>query len=116
MIEINHHFAGFITNIVDADTVDIVLDLQFHISMKQRLRLARIDAPELRSPLTAEREKAKLAREYVIEKALAKKVIVATEKADSFGRYLAEVYIVETGENLNDALLEAGHAVGYLKR
>ena len=38
-----------IIKIVDGDTVDIVIDLGFDLSKKERVRLAGIDAPESRT-------------------------------------------------------------------
>lgn len=36
-----------VERIVDADTIDVSIDCGFHIYTRKRLRLARIDAPEI---------------------------------------------------------------------
>ena len=38
-----------IVKVVDGDTVDIVIDLGFNLSKKERVRLAGIDTPESRT-------------------------------------------------------------------
>jgi micrococcal nuclease len=38
-----------VAKVVDGDTVDLDLDLGFSITLRQRVRLIGVDAPELRS-------------------------------------------------------------------
>ena len=38
-----------IVRVVDGDTVDVVIDLGFNLSKKERVRLAGIDSPESRT-------------------------------------------------------------------
>ena len=38
-----------VVNVVDGDTIDIVIDLGFDLTKKERVRLAGIDAPESRT-------------------------------------------------------------------
>ena len=38
-----------ITKVIDGDTVDVVIDLGFDLSKKERVRLAGIDTPESRT-------------------------------------------------------------------
>lgn len=101
--------------VIDGDTLEMEIDLGFHITIVNRVRLARIDAPEMRSRSAEERLKAHLAKTYV-EAWFAKAheegewVIIRSEKGDSFGRYIAELYTPLTNKNLSDGLLEAGLA------
>jgi micrococcal nuclease len=39
-----------VLNVVDGDTIDIELDLGFHIKMKERVRLIGVDTPEVFGP------------------------------------------------------------------
>ena len=43
-----YEYKGIVVKIVDADTIDVRVDLGFSISTHQRLRVARIDAWEIR--------------------------------------------------------------------
>jgi micrococcal nuclease len=75
-----------------------------------KLRLARIDTPELRGE---EKEEGKRIRDYVRVTILDKEVVKKTskDKTGKYGRYIAEVLI--DGMNLNDHLLELGMATEY---
>lgn len=94
---------------VDADTVDVRVDLGFDCSRTERLRILGIDAPEVRGP---ERERgigATLAAASLAPPAT--RVVVETKKdrRGKYGRYLARVY-AQDGQDVGEALVEAGHA------
>lgn len=101
---------------IDGDTVDVEIDMGFRIFSKQRLRLARIDACEMRSQVPGEKEKAIRARDYIelfFKSHPEAPLTIHTEKTDKYGRYVAEV---ELGEiNLSDELLNAGIVMHYPK-
>jgi len=95
---------------VDADTIDVIIDLGFGIKKKERLRLYRINAWEKRGK---DKEKGLLAKEFVEEKlipSLAPLVTfrIETFKKGKFGRMLANVYVGK--KCLNDMLVKEGHA------
>lgn len=100
-----YQYRARLVRVVDADTVDLDLDLGFYLERQNgRYRLARIDAPELNT------EAGKAAKQVLLERLqAAASLLVITSKADSFGRWLAEVYA--DGSNVNDWLVTAGHAV-----
>ncbi len=111
MIEPNWTYRAMVVNVVDGDTVDADIDVGFHFTSRQRLRLARIDAAETNSRDATERLKAQAEKVSVIVKVLGKQVVVQTTKTDSFGRYLAEVWYEDsTGQqqNLSDELIASG--------
>lgn len=96
-----------VLNVVDADTLDLLVDLGFSISFEHRVRLARIDAWEIRGP---ERAKGLIAKSFV-EQSLPTDgyVTICTEKKGKFGRYIAEITYAD-GLNLSDELVKRGHA------
>ena len=81
--------------VIDGDTVDLLIDLGFGVHVKERCRLYGIDAPEMPT------EAGKAAKAH-LESLLgaARELYVATrkmtrkpkEKADKYGRYLAVLY------------------------
>jgi micrococcal nuclease len=77
-----------VIRVVDGDTVDLRLDLGFHLSTALRFRILGLDTPERGQPGWAE------ATEYtrVYLATFPQPLKVRTEKADSFGRWLADVY------------------------
>lgn len=91
--------------VVDGDTLDVTLDLGFHTLRKERLRLARINAPEMKTP------QGPVSKTRLAEMLAGKSVIVKTQKdkTDKYGRFIAEVFVDET--NVNDALVAGGFAV-----
>jgi len=98
-----------VVRVIDGDTLVLNIDLGLNISITKHIRLLRVDTPELNSRVLEEREKAKLARDFVVERLPSgAEVIVKTYKSDSFGRYLGEIYYSENGVqvNLSDLLLE----------
>jgi micrococcal nuclease len=107
-----------VINVVDGDTIDVEIQLGFHLTSTQRLRLLRINTAELRANNEAERLLAQKAKQFVVDEILGKEVFIHTEKDDAFGRYLAEVYVFNSSfiYNLNDYMLSTGLANPYKKR
>jgi micrococcal nuclease len=98
--------------IIDGDTLDVSIDLGFHIQHIIRLRLYGIDTPELKSKDVNERQLANLAAKKLIDLLEGKVVTVKTHKSsDKYGRYLAE--IIHDGVNINKLLLTEGLAKEY---
>lgn len=102
-----YYYKAQVIRIVDADTIVALVDLGFTSSRKEMLRFARIDAPELRG---SEREAGLAAKEWLLSQiSPGDEIIIRTEKDDSFGRYICELYLLD-GTNLNDELVKVGHA------
>lgn len=112
-----YHYNAKVSKVVDGDTVDLVVDLGFHVQVRERFRLAGIDTPELRSSDPEERERAKAAKARVLELCpVGSDVIVVAEKTGKFGRWLGVILftVEDIGlVNLNDLLVDEGHAVVY---
>jgi len=112
------YFVKEVKNVVDGDTIDVIIDLGFDILFASRVRLAGIDTPESRTTDKAEKALGIEAKEY-LKKQLkdAKSVIIRTEKMDSsekYGRILGWVYINGDSESINNKMINDGYAWGYL--
>jgi micrococcal nuclease len=112
------YYVRKVENVVDGDTIDVLIDLGFDILFASRVRLAGIDTPESRTKDLAEKALGLEAKEY-LKKSLkdAKSVIIKTEKMDSsekYGRILGWVYINGDTVSLNDMMINDGYAWGYL--
>ena len=112
------YYVRKVENVVDGDTIDVLIDLGFDILFASRVRLAGIDTPESRTKDLAEKALGLEAKEY-LKKHLkdAKSVVIKTEKMDSsekYGRILGWVYIDGNTVSLNDMMIEDGYAWGYL--
>jgi micrococcal nuclease len=112
------YFVKEVKNVVDGDTIDVVIDLGFDILFASRVRLAGIDTPESRTTDKAEKVLGLEAKEY-LKKCLkdSKSVVIRTEKMDSsekYGRILGWVYVNGESESLNNKMINDGYAWGYL--
>jgi len=101
-------YKGHIGRVIDGDTIDVLIDLGFHIASLIRVRLARIDAPETS---TVEGKLLKtLLSQALIE---GTECTVTTSKGDRYGRWIGEITI--KGDNLSDWLLTQNLAKEYKK-
>jgi endonuclease YncB( thermonuclease family) len=104
-----------VRDVVDADTLLLDIDLGFEVIRRQRIRLARIDAPARDTPEGAQ------GRRFVREQlAVARTVIVNTHQSDLHGRYVAHIFYAfnnrgiehtfTNGRYLNQELVNKGFA------
>jgi micrococcal nuclease len=112
------YYVRKVENVVDGDTIDVLIDLGFDILFASRVRLAGIDTPESRTRDLKEKALGLESKEY-LKKSLkdAKSVVIKTEKMNStekFGRVLGWVYINGDTVSLNDMMINDGYAWGYL--
>ena len=112
------YFVKNVTNVVDGDTIDVIIDLGFDIMFASRVRLAGIDTPESRTTDKAEKALGLESKEY-LKKHLkdAKSVVIKTEKMDSsekYGRILGWLYVNGDTESVNDKMINDGYAWGYM--
>lgn len=96
---------------VDGDTVDVLKDMGERVWKRDRYRLLGIDTPERGKPGYYE------ATEYLEMIILREEdsegfIMMRTMKHGKF-RWLAELYGPESGVNLNQEMIDAGHAVPY---
>ena len=112
------YYVRKVENVVDGDTIDVLIDLGFDILFQSRVRLAGIDTPESRTRDLAEKALGLESKEY-LKKQLkdAKSVVIKTEKMNStekFGRILGWIYINGDTVSLNDIMINDGYAWGYM--
>jgi micrococcal nuclease len=112
------YYVKKVENVVDGDTIDVVIDLGFDIMFASRVRLAGIDTPESRTKDKEEKALGLESKEY-LKKHLkdAKSVVIKTEKINSsekFGRILGWIYVNGDTVSLNDMMINDGYAWGYM--
>jgi micrococcal nuclease len=112
------YFVKEVKNVVDGDTIDVIIDLGFDVLFASRVRLAGIDTPESRTTDKAEKALGLEAKEY-LKKHLkdAKSVVIRTEKMNSsekYGRILGWIYVNGESESVNNKMINDGYAWGYL--
>jgi micrococcal nuclease len=114
-------YKASLIRVVDGDTVDLIIDLGFDTSRKERFRLYGIDAPELRTA-AGKTAKAWLEDALMPLDAIYVQTIQLSTKAkrDKYGRFLAVLYdelptpvqIVRHihSASINAKMIVAGHA------
>jgi endonuclease YncB( thermonuclease family) len=98
-----------VVKVHDGDSIDVIAELPFHLTIALKLRLYGINTPEL---ATAGLE-GENARDYLKARCLGANVLIKTYPypGDKYGRWLA---IVEReGVSLNQEMIDKGHAVPY---
>lgn len=118
------HYRARVTRVIDGDTVECVVDVGFGSYRTERLRLAGVDAPELRprrgSPEEREEERqlAHKAKARVVELLEGRECLVRIYKTGSFGRWIAQIYHdpFDNTKTINDLLLQEGLAKPYPAR
>ncbi|MFT6346801.1 MAG: endonuclease YncB(thermonuclease family) [Myxococcota bacterium] len=114
----NYLYRARIINVVDGDTLLLNIDLGFGVIKEQRIRLAQIDSPEIKS------SQGKKSFEYLRDLcARLDFLVVRTNKIDIYGRYVADVFyqntndstqekttVFENGVYLNEELVNNGFA------
>lgn len=105
-------FPCTINRVVDGDTVDVTVDLGFHISHKVRVRFSDYDAPETRTKDLAEKKRGLAAKAYleeIIDNLTDENSYTVLESYDigKYGRCIGDIVI--NGHSLIEMMKEAGH-------
>ena len=101
--------------VIDGDTLDVLIDLGFNISVKKRIRLFGIDTPEIRTKDLIEKEKGLIVKNRLIE-ILSKsnnEFFITSHGLGKYGRCLGELFIEE--KSVNKQLISEGLAKVYNK-
>lgn len=109
-----YHYRAKVVSVYDGDTCTVDIDLGLGIwACGEKLRLLRINAPEMRG---VEKVEGRASRDYLRGLIDGNFIFIHTKKdrREKYGRYLAEIWQEdEHGKwvNVNDLLVQAGHAV-----
>jgi len=109
-------YKAHVVSVYDGDTctVDIDLGLRTWIR-KEKIRLHRIDAPEIRG---AEREQGLKSAEYLRQLILDRDIILQTikDRKEKYGRYLGDIWVLDDSGvyfNVNDKMVSEGFAIYF---
>ena len=103
-----YEYRAFVRKVYDGDTVTVDIDLGFDVVLKaQKIRLVRINAPEVRG---AQRPEGLKSRDALRDKIGNKWIKIKTQKdkKGKYGRWLGEIWL--ENECINDWLLKEGFA------
>jgi endonuclease YncB( thermonuclease family) len=94
---------GKVTSVIDGDTIEVTDSF----TLRHKIRLAGIDAPEVSQPGSLEAET------FLRQLTLSTTVYVTSLKTDKYGRTVGRVVTDMDGVHVNYALLAKGHAWFY---
>lgn len=116
--------------VIDGDTIDSNIDLGFSISIRRRIRLLGIDAPETRlqskiKDSTAREKEKQLgidSKNFLTKICNSNQIYLSSQNLDKYGRVLGEIFYIEDDlgieENyvsINQLMVSEGHATVYGK-
>ena len=110
-----------ITKVLDGDTIDVIIDLGFDLSKKERVRIAGVDTPEKRTRNLEEKALGIDATNWLKEKLEGAilgddDLIIRTELVGGMGKYgrlLGWLYIGDSPVSLNEQMITEGYAHAY---
>ncbi len=104
-----YEYYATVTNVVDGDTSDVLIDVGFSLTMKARIRFLGINCPEVHGPT---KEAGLAAAAYSRSKLLGQKIVIQTQKEDNFDRWLGRIYL--NGVDFCLELVTLGYAVPFM--
>lgn len=99
---------GRVSKVSDGDTVWVNVELENGVRVgerREKVRLAKIDAPEKKQPYGKE------SAEYLSNRVFGKVVQIVYEKADRYGRILGTMFL--GGKDVNLEMIATGNAWHY---
>lgn len=110
-------YSAKVMDVIDGDTLDLIVDLGFDVHFRVRVRLHGINTPESRTSDKAEKELGLQAKAYTKDWTTRHPTVfvkTVKDKKEKFGRILAEIYSDEQKTAcLNEDIIEAGLARKY---
>jgi micrococcal nuclease len=105
-----YEYQARLSRIIDADTIELDVDLGFRVSQRMIVRMWGIDAIERRHP------KHKHAVEWLrfqLSGVSPLRIRTQKDKQEKYGRYLAEVFYSDDTLSINQQMIANGYAVAY---
>ncbi|MBC8326084.1 MAG: thermonuclease family protein [Verrucomicrobia subdivision 3 bacterium] len=106
------HYRATVSSVYDGDTCTVNIDLGLSVTLhQQKIRLHRINAPELRG---RSHRRGRAARDFLRGEIMGHEILLQTikDKKGKYGRYLGELWVKQGRQmvNVNDRLVAEGHA------
>lgn len=102
-------YMAVVTSVYDGDTITVDVDLGLHTWQHDvKIRLARINAPEVRGK---QKPQGIVSRDWLRSQIKGKTIMLKTiqDKAGKYGRYIGEIWL--DGVNINDQSVKSGQAI-----
>ncbi len=103
---------AYVVRVIDGDTFEASADIWLDQQISIRVRIAGIDAPELRARCDAERKGAEAARDYLARRIEGGDVKLSAVRYDKFGGRVDAV-VADGGGDIAHAMIRARLARAY---
>lgn len=100
-----------IIKVLDGDTVDLLIDLGFHVFVKKRVRLYGINAPETRTRDLKEKKLGLASKEKLKSLLSAKELILESHGLGKYGRVIGTIHHEDI--DINRTMVLEGFASAY---
>jgi micrococcal nuclease len=111
-----YKYQARLVRIIDGDTIDVSIDLGFDVWINERVRLANIDAPEVRTRDKLEKKAGLEATAWLTDMFDKHDVFVlaTTEfnRTGKYGRTIGTIYLDDI--NVNELMIKEGFATRYI--
>ncbi len=110
-----YEYKSILLKVIDGDTMDLIIDLGFKITTKQRVRLKGIDTPETwrQHKTSDEYIKGMEAKNFVINRFKENEnnaIIISDKETGVYGRYIVDIFFEDSEISLNDELVMKAYA------
>ena len=103
---------GQVTDVYDGDSLTAEIALWPGHYVQAKVRIRGIDAPEIRGKCEAERQQARLARDFLKQAILGQKIMLSDVAREKYGRILASVSKAD-GKSVSEMMADEGLARRY---
>jgi micrococcal nuclease len=100
-----------VVRVIDGDTVEILIDLGFNITIKQTVRIKGMNSPETRTKNAEEKAKGLAAKKFAEEWFAQGNLTVRTHKDEKYGRMLGEFFLDDV--SFTEVAIKGGFALAY---
>lgn len=112
-----YEYHASLVRVIDGDTVVMVVDLGFTVSVNIEFRLLGINAPEMKGTSKVAGQAAKAHLEQLLAQGSLSLKSEQAPKTDKYGRWLADITVTRpdgTSFNANQQMIADGFAVAYM--
>ena len=102
-----------VIKVVDGDTIDVLIDLGFGLTKKERVRVAGIDTPESRTRNKYEKYLGLEAKAFLEEELLEDNILIKTSKDGKYGRMLGWLYKEGEDISIQERMIHKGYGWSY---
>ena len=110
-----YNYKATVVSVYDGDTITVDIDLGFSATLRMNVRLARINAPEVRGEQRAAGLTAAEALRQLLPQNQQVHLRTYKDGREKYGRYLADVFVelhpLTDATNVNDWMVANGYAV-----